>query len=214
MGKGKNAKGAVSKHSQARIDHLQRIAQYLTKQALSVDDNAPFCPNDDASPPENTSNGIVSTFGKDDLPTAGGQDSRLQDPVIAATASIPSYTFPGLPNLYTSHLTSIARKTQIRLPPQLKHCICKRCSSPLLLGLTSISRIENQSRGSSKPWADVQVMECLKCGAVRRVPVGAKRQVGKANREKTNVMGGVEGIEGKVRKERKNEGTVVVSEVE
>ncbi|OQO06981.1 hypothetical protein B0A48_07547 [Cryoendolithus antarcticus] len=182
MGKGKNSKGAVSKHSQARIDHLQRIAQYLTKQALSVNDNPPSRPADDASPPNYEPNGLVSISDENKTP-AVEQHPTLPGPVIPATAAEPSSTFPGLPNLYTVHLTSIARKTQIRLPPRVKHGICKRCSSPLLSGLTSNSRIENSSRGGSKSWADVRVVDCSKCGAGRRVPVGAKRQEGKAKRE-------------------------------
>ncbi|OQO02311.1 hypothetical protein B0A48_11865 [Cryoendolithus antarcticus] len=182
MGKGKNSKGAVFKHGQARIDHLQRIAQYLIKQAHQINESALLRPADSISPPQSASDGIVSESDHAAAFTAPAPGTS-SDPAVTGSAVTSEYHFPGLPNLYTSHLTSIARKTQIRLPPQVKHNICKRCSTPLLSHLTCTTRIENLSRDGGKPWADVQTCDCRACGSSRRVPVGAKRQLGKAERD-------------------------------
>lgn len=60
----------------------------------------------------------------------------------------------------------------MRLDPSIKRTICKRCDSLLVPGVSSTNRIENPSKGGKKPWADVLVVECNACGAVKRFPVG------------------------------------------
>ena len=75
-----------------------------------------------------------------------------------------------------SQLRSVSLKGQIRLSQAMKHSICKRCDALLVPGSTSSTRIENKSRGGKKAWADVLVVTCQSCSAVKRFPVGAKRQ--------------------------------------
>lgn len=75
-----------------------------------------------------------------------------------------------------SQLRSVSLKGQIRLSQAMKHSICKRCDALLVPGSTSSTRVENKSRGGKKPWADVLIITCHSCGAVKRFPVGAKRQ--------------------------------------
>lgn len=75
-----------------------------------------------------------------------------------------------------SQLRSVSLKGQIRLSQAVKHSICKRCDALLVPGSTSSTRVENKSRGGRKPWADVLVITCHSCSAVKRFPVGAKRQ--------------------------------------
>ena len=75
-----------------------------------------------------------------------------------------------------NQLQGIALKSQIRLASSVKHSLCKRCQVFLEEGITLASRVENQSKGGLKKWADVLVRECTNCGANRRFPVGAKRQ--------------------------------------
>ncbi|MCJ1311539.1 hypothetical protein MMC25_005212 [Agyrium rufum] len=136
---------------------------------------------------------------------------------------------PSLANHLTQTVTSISRKTQIRLTKDVKHSLCKRCGTFLMPGETMTVEIENRSRSWSqvwgrgrgrgrgrkslegrggegkeggkgkegggkdgmgeregrdgkKPWADVRVEGCMVCGAVRRVPVGARRQKRRAMR--------------------------------
>lgn len=75
-----------------------------------------------------------------------------------------------------SQLRSVSLKGQIRLSQAMKHSICKRCDSLLVPGSTSSTRVENKSRGGKKPWADVLIVTCHSCSAVKRFPVGGKRQ--------------------------------------
>lgn len=88
----------------------------------------------------------------------------------------------GLSRLYVSQLRSISRKAVIRLAPEMKHTICKICDTLLRPGFTSTVQVENASRGKRKPHADVLVISCDTCGAVKRFPVGAKRQNSKDSR--------------------------------
>ena len=85
-----------------------------------------------------------------------------------------------------SHLKAISLKSQIRLSSEIKHAICRHCESLLLPGSSSTCKIENDSRGGKKPWADVLVITCDLCGTARRFPTGAERQCKrKARVEKT-----------------------------
>ncbi|KAF2141072.1 uncharacterized protein K452DRAFT_194381, partial [Aplosporella prunicola CBS 121167] len=112
------------------------------------------------------------------------------DPLIETTAPTQPATQkassaqPSLPYSYhlISHLQLVSLKAQVRLSHQVKHSICKRCSAILVAGSTSSSSVENPSRGGKKPWADVLVVECSVCGARKRFPVGATRQLKKKDR--------------------------------
>lgn len=71
-----------------------------------------------------------------------------------------------------SQMRAVSLKAQIRLSPELKHSFCRRCNSLLAPGKTSNFRLTNNSRHGDKPWADVLVVTCGFCGAVRRFPIG------------------------------------------
>lgn len=79
---------------------------------------------------------------------------------------------PALSRFYLQNLRAIAKKSVMRLDPSIKRTICKRCDSLLVPGVSSTHRIENPSKGGKKSWADVLVVECNACGAVKRFPVG------------------------------------------
>jgi len=91
----------------------------------------------------------------------------------------PTY---GLPQLLSSHLRSVSLKSQIRVPREVKHSICRSCDTPLIEPSTSETTIENLSKGKAKPWADVQVVTCKACGTRKRFPIGAEKQLKKKNR--------------------------------
>lgn len=73
-----------------------------------------------------------------------------------------------------SQLRAVSLKSQIRLAPALKHSFCRRCDCPLVPGKTSQTRVSNDSWYGEKPWADVVVITCGFCGAVRRFPTAQK----------------------------------------
>jgi ribonuclease P protein subunit RPR2 len=81
-----------------------------------------------------------------------------------------------------SDLQQVSRKAQLHVSVELKRSICKSCNSILVPGRTATQKIENDSRGGRKPWADVLVVQCDVCGGKKRFPVGAKRQGKKGER--------------------------------
>lgn len=81
-----------------------------------------------------------------------------------------------------SDLHTVSRKAQLRLSVNLKRSMCKSCHTILVPGHTATQTIENESKGRSKPWADVLVVSCKLCGSKRRMPVGATRQPKKKDR--------------------------------
>lgn len=81
-----------------------------------------------------------------------------------------------------SDLHTVSRKAQLRLSIDLKRSMCKSCNTILVPGQTAAQTIENESKGGSKPWADVVVVSCKVCGSKRRIPVGARRQKKKRDR--------------------------------
>ena len=81
-----------------------------------------------------------------------------------------------------SDLHTVSRKAQLRLSIDLKRSMCKSCHTILVPGQTAAQTIENESKGGSKPWADVFVVSCKVCGSKRRIPVGARRQQKKRDR--------------------------------
>ncbi|RMZ34169.1 hypothetical protein D0859_01672 [Hortaea werneckii] len=184
MGKEKSKGGVANKHLHARIAYLQQAASYLTLQGKerriseintstptlsgaddqALSQNQP--PNEDA---ENTMN------------EAGKEDQRPQQHSLQPEVQLPHSG--GLPLHLATHLRQVALKSQIRLRTDVKHSICKRCSSILIEGTTSNKRIENKSKGGRKPHADVLVISCKVCGADKRFPVGAKRQKRKGERD-------------------------------
>jgi ribonuclease P protein subunit RPR2 len=97
--------------------------------------------------------------------------SALATPDAGATAETNAVSSK-LSRFYLSHLRSIAKKNVLRLDPSVKRTICKRCESLLIPGVSCRERIENQSKGGKKRWADVLVVECNACGTVKRFPVG------------------------------------------
>lgn len=89
----------------------------------------------------------------------------------------------GLPLLLAAQLKAVSQKAQIRLSHDMKRSICKVCSTPLMPDTTSETRIENLSRASKKPCADVLVIRCRNCQTEKRFPVGAQRQKRKGERK-------------------------------
>ncbi|KEQ94273.1 hypothetical protein AUEXF2481DRAFT_5768 [Aureobasidium subglaciale EXF-2481] len=89
----------------------------------------------------------------------------------------------GLPLLLAAQLKAVSQKAQIRLSHDMKRSICKVCSTPLMPGTTSETRMENLSRAGKKPCADVLVIHCRNCHTKKRFPMGAQRQKKKAERK-------------------------------
>lgn len=188
MTKEKAKKGVPNKHLHARIAYLDRAAKYLSAQSLAQSPDVTQkldtqkIPNDHPLV-ERMSTVPAGTLAIDAYHSVANKKPSPGHP-STATFNRPS---SGLPLQLNAHLRSVAQKAQIRLSQDIKHAICKICSSPLIEGETCIRSTENLSKGGRKLWADVLVLKCCACGACKRFPIGAKKQKRKSLRaaEKT-----------------------------
>jgi ribonuclease P protein subunit RPR2 len=161
MAKGKpdGIKKVPHPHLYARLSFLQQAAQLLEEQQHSTPVKAGKQQND------------------------GRQKQNLQ-PVHDDTAKVLNFNSCSntIARELSSHTTAITRKSKLRIAPDVKRTICKRCSSKLIEGATSFSRIENKSRIRQKAWADVLVITCRSCNLEKRFPIGQTRGTKKVER--------------------------------
>ncbi|TFH15778.1 ribonuclease P [Candidatus Bathyarchaeota archaeon] len=68
---------------------------------------------------------------------------------------------------YISLLRRIAQRTRTKLPPHVKHDICKKCNTPLIRGINATTRI----RQSREPHV---ATTCHTCGNITRRPLRRK----------------------------------------
>ncbi|CAI6339378.1 unnamed protein product [Periconia digitata] len=106
----------------------------------------------------------------------------LHSPAAGPVGSASSHAYSNRALQMGSDLQAVSRKGQVRLSAELKRTICKCCNTVLIPGRTATHTIENDSKGAKKPWADVLVIGCTFCGAKKRFPVGATKQLKKAQR--------------------------------
>lgn len=176
--KASTAANAPQKHLHSRLSFLHQAAAYLTgvqqaSQMIAVEkvrSDRAVVQSIDASPHDNSpeSGSINPPHGSIRRPTTTVP--------LEAEISRSSAGSPGLACRLISHLQAVSLKGQIRLSPAIKHSICKKCHACLIPGSTVSSLIENQSGGGRKPWADVLVQMCHRCGTTKRFPVGMGRQ--------------------------------------
>ncbi|MDI1492615.1 MAG: hypothetical protein OHK93_004397 [Ramalina farinacea] len=183
--------GPSQKHLYSRISFLHQAASYLSSVTDDIQAKKAISTNDDRAEKEEKTKGTGAA--KNQKTQALHSSKKLCEGNPTSSISKPSS--PALSLLYVSQSRTIARKATVRLTPEMKHSICKTCDSVLLPGTTSSTFVENLSRGGRKPWADMLVITCNACGAVKRFPVGAKRQRRKTERRKlsepeTTVEGG------------------------
>ncbi|KAK3640765.1 hypothetical protein LTR56_011642 [Elasticomyces elasticus] len=186
MGKEKTKTGIPNKHIHARISYLQQAATYLTVQRERFND-AGLIADRPLMVVKNEAQQLLQSLD-DEHPATNPKEVTSIDAatktheVWKRKAGLDLPQSGGLSLYLASHLGQIARKTQTRLHPNIKHSICRTCNAVLVIGETCTKRMENVSRAGGKPNADVLVVECTVCGAAKRFPVGAKRQKRKAAR--------------------------------
>ncbi|KAI9786430.1 MAG: hypothetical protein M1839_006890 [Geoglossum umbratile] len=189
MGRGKPSKpnaGVPNKHLYSRMSYLYQAATYLsTRHILQAQSS-------DAQAGTSVTGGDYQ--GPATIPEAGNTKGRhgVSNSGLSANPREPKHNenaSPAIPNIplsrrLLSNLRAISHKGQIRLSPHIKRSVCKRCETLLIPGSTSTHRVDNQSRGGKKPWADVLVVRCIACGTEKRFPVGAKKNLGRKLRER------------------------------
>ena len=144
--------------------------------------------------------------------TASNTDDKHSPPSDNIPSTPPPQPLPILSMQIGAQIRAVARKTQTRLAQERKRSLCKRCNVLLTERYASVA-IENKSKGVSlavqkpdgvvepsdtavvgshglprvgagkKPWADVLLLQCDVCGAVKRFPIGnglqKKRRIGR-----------------------------------
>lgn len=177
MAKGgkQSSKNNANKPLNARVSYLFNAATHLSRaqQAGSV-----VVENNQSAESGAAEESSVNPPGAQTNPTVT---------IITTTAgplSPPSTAplFSGTTHHLLNQLRAVSRKSQTRLSSDVKRAACKRCDVLLTPGVTCKETIENESKRGAKPWADVQVLECLRCGARKRFPIGAERQKRKGER--------------------------------
>jgi ribonuclease P protein subunit RPR2 len=190
MAKEKAKKGVPNKHLHARIAYLDQAVKYLSAQSLAQSHNATKEPDNGKSHGDHQPVERMTTIPPGTLAIDAAHSITNIKPSPGHPSSVTFNPPPsGLPLQLNAHLRSVAQKAQIRLSQDLKHSICKICSSPLIEGETCLRSTENLSKGGRKPWADVLVLKCCACGACKRFPIGAKKQKRKSLREADKTTG-------------------------
>ena len=203
MGKAKvkAVKGPQQRHLYSRMSFLYQATRYLSsvsqpreprQQPNAQGDSKPKSA-DQASAGE-TSNPVNPKY------------SECNEHAEVSKESLSTKICTGLPRLYATQLRAISRKSTIRLTPEVKRSICKRCDSLLEPAFACTTYIENNSRNGHKPWADVLVTKCNECGCVKRFPVGIHRQQRKQQRKRS--LGGREATKGHPDSSRSKQWTV------
>jgi len=177
--KAKKADGHIpQRHLRARISYLHRAAAYMHSHS----------PGKPPQQLDETHGELQSRGGSRDLhgePTADACQNTEEHSSLHATPNLHQghngnealhLVGLGQTHRFVSHLRAVSLKGQIRLSAEMKHSICKRCDSRLVVGSTATRNMENKSRGGKKPWAEVLVISCNTCGVKKRFPVAAKRQ--------------------------------------
>jgi ribonuclease P protein subunit RPR2 len=182
-----------NKHLYSRLSYLHQAAMFLGAQ---VQDRAPAQAQSHAQAPvqaqdQDIDEGPetahdhrpVKTQSQPNQEQGGGQGNSGKD---KDQRDDDNQTRLKLARHLMTNFRATSLKSQIRVSPAIKHTICKFCDSLLIEGKTSTSLVENRSKGSRKPWADVLVIRCDTCGGVKRFPVQAERQKRRPLREQQN----------------------------
>lgn len=95
----------------------------------------------------------------------------VMDEDQSQTPAVSTKTDNAQPRHIINQMKGVSRKAVVRLHRDTKRSICKRCDEVLIEGMTAVKRTENKSANRARPWADVHIIECKTCGALKRFPV-------------------------------------------
>jgi ribonuclease P protein subunit RPR2 len=160
------SRGIPNRHLHSRISYLHQAAQYLANHS-----GTPQNVNKDGDQPnelsiESTKSRNAGTETAELVSTKGGDDSALRRHAKVSGQALR----------LSSQLLLVSQRSKVAVSRDIKRLICKCCNELLIPGKTAIHRMENKSKGGRKPWADVLVVECQRCGFQKRYPVGQQRQ--------------------------------------
>ena len=80
---------------------------------------------------------------------------------------------PDLADRYAELARRIAMRARVKIPPEYKRLICKRCKRFIVPGLTCRVRLQ--------PRREPHIaITCLRCGGIYRIPIKGRRGRGRA----------------------------------
>lgn len=186
--KEKSGKGVQNKHLYSRASYMHRAAEYLSAQVTSdFEKSGEAQPSSSEAAPPNEPGASAMT-------TSVSAAAQLSSSPASGSSSATRNTLPPLVGRHLlTQMRGVSRKTQTRIPREIKRAVCKRCDTLLVPGRTASAATENESKGGRKKHADVYVVRCLACGTAKRFPVGMEKQVRKGLRvKKVDLNEGVE----------------------
>lgn len=86
-------------------------------------------------------------------------------------ASRESKTASIISRMYVNHMDQVSKKAVLKLHPDLKRTVCKKCCRIGIPGLNVKIRIVNESKKEDNRIANVLEYQCV-CGGVKRFPYG------------------------------------------
>ncbi len=181
-----NSGNVPNKALSARISYLYQAAAYLQNVPTTL--QQPQQLSSLSAPTNNESSRLVEEGFHSRADGAQGASLQAQQDTPRSGSAVKNNdncTTP-LARQLLSHLREVSLKSQVRLTPNIKRSICRRCNTLLSPGHTSELVIENSSRNASKPWADVLIVRCWACQAEKRFPIGASRPPSRARRTVSN----------------------------
>lgn len=168
-----NSSNVTQKHIHSRLSFLYQASNLLSLQFRSID-----CTNGQTPLQSEDANSTLRKGDREHIP-----ESITGRGEIHATAK--THPAENLSRLLLSQMRAVSQKSQVQLLLDMKRTICRRCDSLLTVEGASCTRVENNSAGGKKTHADVLVIECLVCRAVKRFPIGSKRQAKRRQRHST-----------------------------
>lgn len=145
MAKSKSAPGVQNRHVYTRASYLYQAAVYLASQA------------------ENNAQRKQNTSATDSTKSQSSGPGNVEKAVRNTS------------RLLLKDMREVSQKVLIRQTPELKHAICKSCDTLLREGDTCTVMVENLSKYRAKAWADMFVVRCHTCNAIKRYPLAATR---------------------------------------
>ena len=174
----KGVAGGVNSHIRARLNYLHAAATYLQTGEIPSRRSTGPDPFGGAQAEDKESEPAPARI----VPQVVNRDETIKEE--STTAETPTSLNPNLSRVLISHMRGVSLKSQLRLPVEVKRSFCKRCETLFVPGVNCVQEIRNDSRGRSKPWADVLVVRCTTCGTEKRFPQTEKRSKKLAERRK------------------------------
>lgn len=84
--------------------------------------------------------------------------------------TISNKSIDSLSRMYLNHMDLVSKKAVLKLHPDIKRTICKKCSRLQIDGYTASTTIINESI-KKLPYCDVLEKKCV-CGQSKRFPIG------------------------------------------